>query len=421
VGQVKLPDDGTPLTSENYVRQALLADGRTAVTYLPREKGKALVAVVDYIAGKTVSQAEIELPGDFDYFQGFSPCGRWLAVGGKVLAVATGKAVWTPSAGEGWFVWQQSPVRFSADGRLMCGQVSVEASANQEDFERGEHDVWEVASGARVARFAAKHVQRVVFSPDNRILAYVTGYGVHLLDLTTGKLVAEYEDPGINCSNYLSGEAPTIAFSPDGRTVATGHHDGSVMVWKVPAPAVAKLSPADRDAAWGDLAADADPAKVRLTIGRLVQDPEAALALLAKKFKAPAAPADVDVPATIRALDSPVFADREKAARRLRDAGPKIEPALREALKAADAETKQRIEKVLASFDVSTRLPLTGEAERGTRAIEILERIGSPSARQQLEAWARQTAELYLAADAAMALNRSRVKDESGLQESERK
>jgi WD40 repeat protein len=413
VGQVKLPDDGSPLTSENYARHALLADGRNAVTYLPRGKSKALVAVVDYVAGKSLSQAEIELPGDFDYFQGFSPCGRWLAVGGKVLAVASGKAVWTPSAGEGWFVWQQSPVRFSADGRLMCGRVSVEASANQEDFERGEHDVWEVASGARVARFTAKHVQRVAFSPDNRTLAYVTGYGVHLIDLLSGKLVAEYEDPGINCSNYLSGEAGTLVFSPDGRSVATGHHDGSILVWKVPPPATEKLTPANRDICWTDLAAT-DAAKARIAIDRLARDPDAAFALLAERFKAPPPPAESDVPALIRALDEPAFAAREKAAKQLREAGPKAQPALREALKTATPEAKQRIEQVLSAFENSRQLPLTGEPVRAVRALEVLERVGTPEGRLVLQAWADQAAELYLASEARLALDRLQLKEGAG-------
>ncbi|MBO0699312.1 MAG: PQQ-binding-like beta-propeller repeat protein, partial [Zavarzinella sp.] len=411
VGQAKLPDDGTPLTSENYARYALLTDGRTAVAYMPRGKDKALVAVLDYVAGKTISQAEVRLPGDFDYFQGFSPCGRWVAVAGKVFAVATGKPVWTPRAGDGWVVGQQSPMRFSADGRLACGQVSVEMSANPDDFERGDHDVWEVASGERVARFTARHVQRVVFSPDNRTLAYVTGYGVHLLDLATGKLIAEYEDPGINCANYLSGEAPTLAFSADGRSVATGHHDGSVLVWKVPAPAAEKLTPADRHAAWDDLAAGIDPAKARRAVDRLARDPDGALALLTDRFKA-SAPPEADVPALVRTLDSPAFADREKAMRRLREAGPKVEPVLRDALRTASAEAKQRIEKLLSAIETSRQPPVSGEAIRSVRAVEVLERIGTPAAKELLQTWADQTAEVYVADEAGCALDRLRLRDQ---------
>jgi RNA polymerase sigma factor (sigma-70 family) len=413
VGRVALPDDFTDLTSANFWRYALLGDGRTAVTYLPQKgaaKPKALVAVADYVAGKILSKVEIELPDHFDYFQGFSPCGRWLAAAGKIFAVSSGQPVWSPSAGEGWSVWQQSPVRFSADGRLMCGRVSVTASAKKEDFERGEHDVWEVASGQRVARFTAKHVERVVFGPDNRTLAYVTGYGVHLIDLETGKPLAEYEDPGINCSNYLSGEAPTLAFSPDGRAVATGHHDGSILVWKVPQPATAKLTEAERAPAWNDLAGD-DVTKARRALDRLARDPAAAAAVLGEKFKATGPPADVDIPALIRDLDNPAFAVRERATRRLREVGPTAEPSLKEALKAAPPEMKGRIEQVLEALAAARRLPLTGEALRGVRAIEILERTATPEARTLLRAWAEQPVEPRLAAEARLALDRLELKD----------
>jgi WD40 repeat protein len=414
VGRVALPDDGTDLTSQNFWHYTLLGDGRTAVTYLPQKgaaKPQALVAVSDYVAGKTLSKVEIELPGNFDYFQGFSPCGRWVAAAGKVFAVASGQPVWSPSAGEGWSVWQQSPVRFSADGRLMCGCVSVTSSAKQEDFERGEHDVWEVASGQRVARFTAKHVERVAFGPDNHTLAYVTGYGVHLIDLETGKLVAEYEDPGINCSNYLSGEAPTLAFSPDGRAVATGHHDGSILVWKVPQPGAANLNEAERTAAWDDLAGE-DTAKARRAVDRLARDPKAATTLLGEKFKTSAAPAEVDIPALIQALDSPTFVARERAARRLREVGlAKAEPALQEALKTATPEVKQRIEQLLNALDTTRRLPLAGEVLRGVRSIEVLERVSKPEAKTMLRAWAEQSAEPRLAAEARLALGRLEVKD----------
>src|SRR5262249_61024887 len=140
-------------------------------------------------------------------FQGFGPCGRWLAANGQAFAVSTGKPVWVPSAGEGWEMWKQSTATFSPDSRLLCGRVSVSSSAKREDFERGEHDVWELASGKRLVRLQAQQLERVAFSPDNRTLAYVTGFGVHLVDLVTGKLLAEYEDPGKRQEKLTVGRA----------------------------------------------------------------------------------------------------------------------------------------------------------------------------------------------------------------------
>ena len=53
------------------------------------------------------------------------------------------------------------------------------------------------------------------------------------------------------------------------------------------------------------------------------------------------------------------------------------------------------------------------DRELGARAIEVLEQIGTPAARRLREAWAKQTGELYLAAEAATALERSRTKVEN--------
>jgi hypothetical protein len=272
-------------------------------------------------------------------------------------------------------------------------------------FGGGVDHVGAVASASQVTWLSAKHWARSAISPDNRTLAYATGYGVHLIDLTTGREVAEYEDPGITCANFLTGAAETLVFAADGRCVATGHWDGSFLVWPVPRPTATAMTPADRDAAWADLAA-ADGRTARAAIGRLARDPRAATALLADRFKAPAPPAAADVPALIKYLDSPAFPTREKAARRLREVGPKARPALRGALPTATAEAKERIERLLAALDPSPQLPLTGDVLRGVRAIEVLQRTGTPAARAMLRAWADQTADLSLAAEAGLALDR---------------
>src|SRR5262245_11775127 len=173
VGKIAVTDDPKSVGMRDW-HHSLLADGRTAITYLPRSDGDkrtARVTATDYVAGKIVSQVEVPLPGPYDYSPAFSPCGRWLAVGAQVFAVSSGKSVWTPSAGEGWILHFQMATRFSPDGRLYCGRVFPQSTTDKDDFDRGEHDVWEVASGARLTRFAAKNVGRITIITDNRKLA----------------------------------------------------------------------------------------------------------------------------------------------------------------------------------------------------------------------------------------------------------
>jgi RNA polymerase sigma factor (sigma-70 family) len=406
VGRVTFPDDRTPRSPEMFWQYALLPDGRRALTYFP-QLGKAVVAVTDYAAGKTLSQVDVPAPSPSACFQAFAPCGRWLVANGQVFAVTSGKPVWTPSATAGLGMTKRFfTTPFSPDGRLLCGRLKAE----KEDVERDAYGIWEVASGTLLTQLTAKNIARVAFGPDNRTLAYVTGWGVHFLDLETGKLLAEYEDAGVNCDRGLQTDSATLVFSPDGRAMATGHHDGSIVVWKVPPIPAASLTPAERNAAWDHLAG-ADAAMARQAVDRLAREPKAATILLEKEFKAPTAPVDANILELIRALDSPAFAARERAARRLREIGLKAEPALREALQSATPETKHRIERLLEALDPTPRLPLAGEALRGVRAIEVLERAGTPAAQKLLQAWADQPVEPVLAAEARLALERLALKD----------
>jgi hypothetical protein len=166
----------------------------------------------------------------------------------------------------------------------------------------------------------------------------------------------------------------------------------------------------ERDATWDDLAGEAGTA--RRAVARLAADPDAALALLKTKLRAPAPPADVDVPALLRALDSRAFAEREKATARLREAGLKEERALREALPTATPEVKERIDRLLAERNPVPHLPLMGENLRGARAIEVLERVGTPAAAAMLKAWVEQAGNPHLAVEARLALGRMPIAEE---------
>jgi hypothetical protein len=202
----------------------------------------------------------------------------------------------------------------------------------------------------------------------------------------------------------------TLAFAPDGRTLATGHEDGTVLLWPVPRPREGELpalTEAEREKLWTDLASPS-PLTGRNAMDQLARHPAAAAALLAARFRPPSAAADPVIPALVKDLDSEVFATREEASRKLRGYGAKAEAALRRELAGSPSlEMRRRAEEVLAAIPpTALRLPLTGEALRGARAIEVLERGGTPEGRKLLQGWADQTADVQLAAEARGAIER---------------
>ncbi len=82
-------------------------------------------------------------------------------------------------------------------------------------------------------------------------------------------------------------------------------------------------------------------------------------------------------------LDSDKFQNRETARKKLDDLGEPAEPALRAVLNANPSlETRRRLEALLERLNHSGSFK--GEALCGKRAVQILERIGTPDARSIL-------------------------------------
>jgi hypothetical protein len=104
-------------------------------------------------------------------------------------------------------------------------------------------------------------------------------------------------------------------------------------------------------------------------------------------------------------LDNGQFLVREQAARDLLQHGSSIRGALRQHLAnpGVSAEVRRRVEGLLLLLDTTTIPP---EELRGLRAIELLERLATPEARQVLASLATGSAGTLLAEDARAALQR---------------
>jgi dipeptidyl aminopeptidase/acylaminoacyl peptidase len=264
--------------------------------------------------------------------------------------------------------------------------------------------VVDLASLTPIAELAAGgQVLRLAFLPDDRRLVVVGLNEMVVWDLPSGKPVRRFRTDG------AIGSSNTIAFTPDGRRLITGHDDCTALVWDLTStrqPAPAPLTPADLARVWDALAA-ADAAKGAAAVWDLVDRPVQAVAFLRERLK-PAKSTDAStVWRLVTDLDAPTFARREAAGKELLALGEGAIPHLRVILKGGmTAESRDRVERLLPDIENETKL--TGNRLRQVRAVAVLERVATVEARKLLDELAGGLAAARLTKEAAEAVERWR-------------
>ncbi len=288
---------------------------------------------------------------------------------------------------------------FSGDGRLL-------AAAEGETL-----TIWNVATRkkageARVQPMGnALELHALAFARDGRTVV-LSGWdqrcqerSIRLFEAAGCRERFRLPNPG--------GAAWSLAFAPDGRHLASANSDTTVTVWDLDAlpepPRVGKRGATEREHLWTELAS-VDAAVAFRAMRTLVANPDDALSLLRERLQPVAALEARQIERWITDLDSPEFEKREQASRELARLGEVAGPVLRKAAAGElGPEARRRIEQLVQALEEGNLSP---ETLRQLRAVEALERIGSPAARGLLQALARGAAEARLTREASAAVRR---------------
>jgi WD40 repeat protein len=279
------------------------------------------------------------------------------------------------------------PIGSSADGRFLA--TPLLASMPEGGF--GHADaiaIWELATGKEFLRLETGLVGPVAFSPEGRLLAAATMDAIHLWDIATGKEVFRVPlPPNLRGSFAKPSFVISLTFSPDGKNIATGLRDGSILSWDV-APAKRRVGPEEKqlgskelERLWAELAAD-DGEKALAAVRRLAATPQTTVPFLKQSLHTAREPEPERMRSLVADLDSASPAVREAASKELSQLGDLAEPALHQALQEKPSgETRKRLEALLARPWVVD----SPEVLRCLRAIQVLEAIASEEARQALQ------------------------------------
>jgi WD40 repeat protein len=389
-------------------------------------------------------------------------CRLWDVATGRELGQIGkhGKAIWSADlAPDGrsvatveddkvllWALDGKKPLRSFSLGGQRIAQVAFRPDGlhllARTDDKPGAVSVWELNTGAEVRRLASSSgaISRFSIGPDGKVATSERSGEISLWDFETGWLTRtvtvqigemprstkwahpEFSPDGrsfaLGCSDgtirlieVATGHerhrfeghkrgVTELQFSPDGSRLASGAWDRTILIWDV--FSVPAAAPADLTPLWAELGGEAGSAFSAMR--KLLAAGDKAVGLVAEKVHpAPATAVDAKrISALIADLDSDQFAVREKASRELGTLDEAAETALRNTLKGSPGlETKRRAEALLAKMSQPS-----ADRLRAIRAIEVLERLATPAAKDLLRKLAAGSADASQTKDVERSLRR---------------
>jgi hypothetical protein len=380
-----------PITKKMWI-EAVCADNKRAAVWVAGNH----VEVWDLTTRKAIHQLRPEAS-----CLGMSPEGRMLAVADTQMSTSMNKdhvQVWDLNRKKEVFrceagIAQLCKVAFSLDGRIIAIR------------DRSTTRLIETATGKERLRVEEGFgwIHPLAFSPNGKMLASGNGDGtVRLWDVRDGKELYLFR-------GHLA-PVNAIAFSPDGGRLVSGSTDTTALVWEIPAACrerkfpLEKLGQQESAKLWGKLVNTEDASVAYAALQRLAGAPKDAVSLCREHLLAQPIPPE-QILRGIALLDADDYAVREQATRDLERIGLQANDALENALKGeCSPEVRRRIETVREMWEKKQqRLPLV-------RAVELLEQIGTAEAVDVLRQLARKPGDLGLRDDAQQSLQRLAAK-----------
>ena len=291
--------------------------------------------------------------------------------------------------------YAEGPLTFSPDTRVMAfGIANRRPPSDAYDTDRfSPHSTlrfWEIVTGKEIFQLKGHEGSEpvVAWSHDGRLvgtwgladipLDWNTPSSVRLWDTATGKELCRFGD--------IKGHVTALMFAPDGKSLAVGLRDGTILTFDVAkmnlrfAPPL-NLGTERLESLWSALGSD-NSANAYQALAILTSGPRQAISFLSKHLK-PVASADRHlIHRWITELSSGEFAVRQSAAKELEKIDEQIRVPIQNALKGnITLEVRRRLEQIVKSLP---EIP-SPETVRTIRAITVLERIGSPEAKAVLE------------------------------------
>jgi WD40 repeat protein len=321
-----------------------------------------------------------------------------LAPDGRTLAAANSGQVQLHELATGKLRWVQDAMSGTENSAHGVDRLEFDSGGRQLFlFRSGDITVLDVRTGKQTARLTLETT-----GPDKKLAKLRT---VSRSGRWVAGLVQNQDDTSQLLLVDLSGENPeeyslTVPISENvvsqiilddaARRLVTCERGGECVVWDLEAWLKPHLRPKrvtkiDGRTPWEYLA-DQDPVVAQKGMDTLHADPDGTVKLFEKLLPPADAIPEVEVTKWISELSNQQFAVRDAASKKLEAIADQIEKTLRLALEAShDLEQQQRLEAILARL---ANLPFDTKRLQQIRAVEILERIQTPSAVKLLKKYA---------------------------------